>query len=431
LPAPEKLVEELRREALRLQRESPAPSVSIALFRGDELLWSEALGLADVESEEQATPETQYAIASITKTFVAASVFMLRDEGKLRLDDSIGSHLEEAEREGVTIRRLLAHSSGLQREVPGDVWQTLEFPDREQLLGSLADAEQVLDPGERWHYSNLAFALLGELVARLSGIPAERFIEERLLGPLGLGRTTWGPGENAATGYFVEPFADVARPEPVVDKKAVSPAGALWSTTGDLARWGAYLMEQEEMHALQVMADPETWTLGWGLGLMLHRRGERLFAGHDGGAIGHASHLSYARKEKVGIALLTNTGNPLPDFDPLALTVQAAEAMPADDEPWRPGEPPPSELESVLGSWWGEGTEWIFEWRSGRLQARRPGQKELVATTFEREAEDRYRTAAGREHGELLLIHRDADRTPAKLSWATYSFTRAPTQFGR
>jgi len=301
-----------------------------------------------VESGRKATPDTQYAIASITKTFVAASVLMLRDEGKLSLDDQLGRHLDEAEREGVTVRRLLAHLSGMQREVPGDVWDTLEFPDREQLLGSLADAEQVLQPGERWHYSNLAFALLGELVARLSGTPAERFVEERLLQPLGLERTTWGPGENAATGYFVEPFADVAHPEPVVDKKAVSPAGALWSTTGDLARWGAHLMEQEEMHVLQVMADPEAWTLGWGLGLMLHRRGERLFAGHDGGAIGHASFLSYARKGRVGIAMLTNTGTPLLSVDPIALNVKAAEALLAEEEPWRPGDPPPTELELSL-----------------------------------------------------------------------------------
>jgi hypothetical protein len=179
------------------------------------------------------------------------------------------------------------------------------------------------------------------------------------------------------------------------------------------------------------MADPETWTLGWGLGLMLHRRGERLFAGHDGGAIGHASHLSYARNEKVGIAMLTNASNPLPDFDPVALTAKAAEAMPAEDEPWRPGEPPPAELEGVLGSWWGEGTEWIFELRSGRLEARRPGQKAPVSTTFEREAEDRYRTVSGREHGELLLVHRDDEGTPTKLSWATYAFRRTPEQFGR
>jgi CubicO group peptidase (beta-lactamase class C family) len=430
LRAPESLTADLRRKALHLQRESPAPSVSIALFRGADLLWSDAIGLADVEGGREATTDTQYAIASITKTFVAASIFALRDEEKLGLDDPIGRHLAQAaESEEVTIRRLLAHSSGIQREVPGNVWETLEFPDREQLLGSLDEAEQVLRPGDRWHYSNLAYALLGELIGQLSGTDAKDFIRERFLEPLGLTRTTWGPGENAATGYFVDPFADVAHAEPVVEKKAVSPAGALWSTTGDLARWGAHLMEQEEMHAVQVMTDPG-WTLAWGLGLMLHRRGERLFAGHDGGTVGHASHLSYARREKAGVAVLTNTGNPLTEFDFVALADTAANALPAEEEPWRPGQSPPAELEGVLGPWWGEGVEWVFEWRDGRLAVRRPGTRPPVPTTFEREKDDRYRTVSGREQGELLLIHRDADRIPSKLSWATYAFTRRPRAFG-
>jgi CubicO group peptidase (beta-lactamase class C family) len=310
LSAPEALVRELHGELARLQRESPAPSVAGALFRGEDLLWSEAIGLADVERGREATPDTQYAIASITKTFVAAAIMLLREEGRLSLDDPLGRHVEEAEREGVTIRRLLAHASGIQREVPGNAWETLEMPDREQLLGTLAEAEQVLDPGAQWHYSNLAYALVGEVIQRISGVPVERFVQERLLEPLGLERTTWGPGENAATGYFVDRFADVAHPEPVVDKRALAAAGALWSTVGDLARWGAYLMEREEMHAVQVMADPERWLLAWGLGLILYRRGERLFAGHDGGTVGHCSHLSYSRKEKVGVAVLTNTSNP-------------------------------------------------------------------------------------------------------------------------
>jgi len=109
-----------------------------------------------------------------------------------------------------TIRRALAHSTGVQREPPGEVWETLEMPDRETLLGSLDEAEQVLEPGRMWHYSNLVYALLGEVIGRVSGVPAEQFVEERILRPLGLGRTTWGPGENAATGYFVARFADVA-----------------------------------------------------------------------------------------------------------------------------------------------------------------------------------------------------------------------------
>jgi CubicO group peptidase (beta-lactamase class C family) len=427
LSVPESLRADLGRDLLRLQRESPAPSANAALFRDGEVLWGEAIGLADVEGGREATPDTQYAIASITKTFIAAAIMLLRDEGALSLDDSLGSHLEEADREGVTLRRMLAHLSGMQREAPGEVWETLQMPDREELLAGLPEAEQVLQPGAHWHYSNLAYALLGEVIHRVSGIPAEQFVEERLLRPQGLERTTWGPGANAATGYYVDRFADLAHPEPVVEKRALSPAGALWSTTRDLASWAAYLMEQEEMHALQVLADPDEWRLGWGLGLILYRRGDHIFAGHDGGAVGHASHLSYSRRERVGIVVLTNTENPSPEFDPVALTEKAAEALPADEEPWRPGEPVPEELEGVLGSWWGEGLEWRFEWREGKLRAIRPGRP--IRAIFEREGDDVYRTASGRERGELLRIVRDEAGEPSKLYWATYAFTRQPKAF--
>ena len=431
MSAPESLVGELRRELIRFQRESPAPSATAALFQGDELLWAESVGLADVERSREATPDTQYAIASITKTFVARAIFILRDEGKLRLDDPLGAHVPEAEREGVTIRRALAHSSGIQRETLGDVWETMEFPDRETLLAGLGEVEQVLEPGKQWHYSNLVYALLGEVIERASGSPATEFIGERILRPLGLERTTWGPAENAATGYFVERFADVAVAEPVPEKKAVAPAGGLFSTVGDLAKWGAFLLGQEEMHAVQVMADQERWLLAWGLGLMLHRRGERIFAGHDGGAVGHSSFLTYSRREHVGTVLLTNTENPSMSFDPVALTEKAAEAMPVEDEPWRPGAPVPPELEGVLGIWWGEGIDWWFEWRKGSLEARRPGRKVATRTLFEREGEDVYRTVSGREQGELLEIVRDESGRPVKLYWATYPFTRTAAPLGR
>src|SRR5207247_7419286 len=95
------------------------------------------------------------------------------------------------------------------------------------------------------------------------------------------------------------------------------------------------------------------------------------------------------------------------------------------------GEPVPADLEGLLGTWWGEGVEWRFEWRSGRLEALLPGRRAPVPTTFEREAEDRYRTVSGREHGELLRIVRDAASRPVKLYWATYPFTRTAAPLGR
>jgi CubicO group peptidase (beta-lactamase class C family) len=84
--------------------------------------------------------------------------------------------------------------------MPGYVWETLDFPDRAGLVSGLVDAQQVLPPGARWHYSNLAFALLGEVVVRRSGLEYEDYVSERLLSPLGLSRTTFdqaSPAPNA------------------------------------------------------------------------------------------------------------------------------------------------------------------------------------------------------------------------------------------
>src|SRR5262245_7612751 len=97
------------------------PSVVAALVRDGEVVWSDAVGLADLETERAAPPETQYRIGSITKTFTAAAVFQLRDEGLLDLDDPVGKHVEELAVTTPAVRALLSHASGLQREQPGDM----------------------------------------------------------------------------------------------------------------------------------------------------------------------------------------------------------------------------------------------------------------------------------------------------------------------
>ena len=199
MPQPEPPVAELSRLVREAQAGERIPSVSAAAIGNGELVWQEA------------TTDTQYRVGSITKTFTAAAIMQLRDAGELELDDRLEQHIQEAHHGSPTLRRLLAHVSGLQREVPGYVWETLEFPDRDGLISGLADAEQVLPAGARWHYSNLAFALLGEVVARRSGLEYEQYIHERLLDPLGLERTTFEQLQPSANGYLVEPYSDRVR----------------------------------------------------------------------------------------------------------------------------------------------------------------------------------------------------------------------------
>jgi CubicO group peptidase (beta-lactamase class C family) len=417
------------------------PSLSAAVFRGGELAWSEAIGLSEVEQRVEATTDTQYAVASITKTFTAAAVLQLRDAGRLDLEDPLSRHLPEAAHGTPTLRRLLSHASGLQREPPGEVWETLRFPDEEELLAGLADAEQVLPPSTAWHYSNLAYALLGHVVSRVSGTPLQDYVRERLLAPLGLARTTWGPGEGAALPYFVEPYSDGVQREPVLELGGKGGESGLYSTVGDLARWGSFLADPDEsvlapasvaeMHDLQIMAEPD-WTLGWGLGIELWRRGERVYGGHTGGFPGFLSIVLYSRRDKIGAVLLTNSGTwPKLSATGLDLAEAALDELAPEREPWRPEEVVPAEILPLLGRWWSEGDETIFSWRKGKLEARpAAAPPERESSVFEQEGEDRFRVVSGRERGEVLRVVRDVQGEVVRLYWATYPFTRAPEIFG-
>jgi CubicO group peptidase (beta-lactamase class C family) len=438
--APESLVRDLRHRVLWVQKKQRLPSVSAAVSRNGELLWSEAVGVADEDAGAAATPDTQYRVGSITKTFTAVAIMQLRDAGELGLDERLGDHVPEAAHPGPTIRRMLSHHSGLQREPAGELWETMQPPTVNDLLGRLVEAEQVLEPGRHFHYSNLAFALLGEVVARRSGRPYVEHVQERILDPLGLSRTTWAPSGARAKGYFVEPYSDSLKPErDDLDLVAAASAGQLWSTTADLCCWGAFLADPvpevlapatvEEMHSVHVMLD-DRWQEAWGLGLGLTRVGERILAGHSGGMPGHLSGFTYSRKDGISAAALTNAGA---DMQALAvrLAVAAIEALPTEPEPWRPAGPPPSEVAGILGRWWSEGEESVFSFRNGRLQARRTHDRpEEEPSVFEPDGPDRYRVVSGRERGELLRAVRDDAGEVVKLYWATYPFHREPFSFG-
>src|ERR671935_4197 len=441
-PAPEPPVAELTRLVRAAQAEARIPSISAAAIGNGELVWQEALGFADVDGEVEATPDTQYRIGSITKTFTAAAILQLRDAGELDLDDTLADHIPDAEHGRLTLRRMLAHMSGLQREPPGRVWETLAFPDREQLVATLGEAEQVLASGKSWHYSNLAFALLGEIVARRSGLEYEEYVRERLLEPLGLTRTSFEQKPPTATGYLVEPYSDRAQAERDVSKSAVAAAGSLWSTTGDLRRWGLFLLDGaegvlaketlEEMRRFQSMADADTWKLGWGLGVMLLREGDRIFVGHGGAMPGFRAGLAVSPKERSGAVVLANTSAGFKTEELLRkVATKVADAYPAEPQPWHPSAEVPTDLEPLLGRWWSEGQELVIHYRDGRLEARdASAPASAPPAIFEPDGTDRFRGVSGPEEGELLEIIRDGNGDVVKLYWATYPLTRQPQAFG-
>jgi CubicO group peptidase (beta-lactamase class C family) len=277
MSTPESLGAELDRILATAQSEQRMPSASACVFRDGEVIWERVLGVADVASGRAATSDDVYRIGSITKTFTAVLVMQLVTAGRIELDAPMRTYLPEAP-VGPTIRMALSHMTGVQREPPGEIWESMEPPSREELIAGLEDAELVLRPGEQWHYSNLVFALLGEIVMRATGEPYADVLQRRILDPLGLTRTSLRPDGPKASPYYVDPYSEIARDEPDPEvTESTGAAGWLWSTAADLARWGAFLADGDDevlpkavldrMARPQAMVDEERWTMGWGLGL--------------------------------------------------------------------------------------------------------------------------------------------------------------------
>jgi CubicO group peptidase (beta-lactamase class C family) len=433
----------LRRILIERQSKHRVPGMVGAVVRHGTIVWADGIGVADVSQPgEPPGADSRFAIASITKTFTAAVVMALRDEGRLSLDDSIDEHISESKHSAVTIRQMLSHTAGMQREPVGDIWDSLESPDRDQLVSGWNEAERVLRPHDRWHYSNLCYAMLGELVARIDGRDWAESVQARILDPLEMRSTTVGLAGPHVQGYYVPPFHDVPVAEPEPDWKAMNPAGSLASTASDLARWAAFLADPvadvldpatvEEMCQPQTMADTRQWSLAWGLGLEIVRRGDRVYVGHEGGNPGHITGMFVDRESKTGgIALMNSTTGPAPADVAVDLAEHVLEHDPAEPEIWTPGAEVPDEFAGILGRWFSEGTAFSFTVEKGRLQAVAEGAPaRRRPSVFVKVADDVYRTESEREVGELLRITRDEHGTVTRMHWATYVMTREPLAFG-
>lgn len=434
-----KLTARLEAAAVAAQRAWRATGLSAGVVRDGELVWSTHVGSARVDPPTPATDDTQTMIGSITKTFTAVLVMQMRDEGRLSLDDTLGTWLPDTQHATLTVRQMLSHSSGLQREPMGHLWETLETPDAAELVAGLEQAERVLPGHFAFHYSNLAFALLGQVVEQLDGRPWEQALRARVLGPLGMTHTGLVPSSDHAVGYQVDPFAGTLRQEPLLDTGATAPMGGLWSTVNDMARYAAFLCAPDpavlraetldEMCRPLVVIDPDGWTRGYGLGLELLRSGERIFVGHRGAMPGFLSAVRVRRPEHTGVfAVATTTAGALPAQLATQLLEMVLDDRPSRVQPWVPEEPRP-DLDELLGSWWSEGEELILEVRRGDLWMRVPGGTALDETRFTRESETVFRAAEGRERGERLELVRADSGELLKLYFATYAVTRSPTAF--
>ena len=309
------------------------PGVSVTILFPDGTVWLGVSGLADVAEGTPVTPSTSFAIASVSKTFTAALVMALVEEGLLGLDDQVREHLPDLRiSPKITVRQLLDHTSGLRDYFfhPAIDRVLLAHPDRRW------DAAEALKyvgkpyfkPGAGWHYSNTNYLVLGELAEAIGGAPLAEQIRARFLEPLGLDHTWYQPSEPAATyaakGYrFASGKADAKAIDlsdgtPIVPFTSVvtaaGAAGGLASSSTDLARWaralyaGGVLETESVQEMLDDIARTEPYepSVPYGLGVQLvDIDGERSL-GHSGRLLGFRSAVRWLPDQDIAIAVLTN-----------------------------------------------------------------------------------------------------------------------------
>lgn len=413
------------------------PSLVVGVVRDGQLVH---LATAGVTPEPG--PDLQYRIGSISKTMTAVLLMQLRDEGLLGLDDPLERHLPGSPVGSPTLRQLLGHAGGIQREPEGDWWERHEGGDLTALLAELTAEKLTYPPHRVYHYSNLAYGLLGAVAEQLTGQSWWKLIQDRLLTPLGMDRTTYQATEPYARGYVVHPWLETLHEEPRTDTGAMAPAGQLWSTPVDLAKWAAFLADPApavltpttltEMCAPVVISDLESWRSGHGLGLELYRNGDRVYVGHGGSMPGYVATLAVHRSSRTGVVGFANSyGMRSGSLGALGerLLTTVLDAEPALVRPWRPAPATPAtEVAELVGRWWWMGREYEVTWDAGAQQLvftllRPPA---AVPWRFARTADGRWRGCSGMNDGETITIHRDASGVPVALDIATFVFSRDP-----
>jgi CubicO group peptidase (beta-lactamase class C family) len=225
----------------------------LLVIRNGHIVWHRAVGWSDRERGTALERNSIYRIRSMTKPFTGAAILMLMEEGRLDLDDLVSSYLPSFDNErsrDITIREALTHGSGFeQSDFPPGYW---ESPDLRSAVELIGERGPPYPPGETFRYSDHNSAILGAIVAQVTGAPVEDFIQRRILDPLGLRDThayfapdsSWAARTNAT--YGTPSNGRLVRYwDPTMNQQTpwFRASGGLYSTVYDYARWLAVWMD--------------------------------------------------------------------------------------------------------------------------------------------------------------------------------------------
>lgn len=274
----------------------PYVGTQVAIRVAGQLVFNRAYGVADLTTGVPLTVDHLFRIASHSKTFTAVACMQLVEQGRLRLDDTVGDTINELAGSpvaGVTIRELLSHGSGMIRDGSDSTWWQLErpFPNRDQIVALVGGEGRVMSRNDRFKYSNIGYSVLGMVVEQVSGASFGDYVQREIVDRLGL--TNTGPefdprrADDYAAGHSSRATGLPRRIIDHIDTGAESAATGFYSTAADTtAYFQAHLDgdqrlvtddSKRQMRQVQWQIE-ETW--GYGLGLSITMVGDQIGRAH-------------------------------------------------------------------------------------------------------------------------------------------------------
>lgn len=318
VPRPE-LVARLDSIVHRYLADSQATGGTVVVARGGDLLYARGFGERDRERHLPATPETVYPIGSVTKTFTAAAVMQLVEEGRVALDDPVTTYLPQFPRwSAVTVRHLLSHTSGIPLTSPA--WRALwdrELPPADYVR-VLADT-LVSAPGAQFRYANTGYMVLGLVIEAVTGRPYGDVLAERVFRPLGMRSARMCATRDPDTLYARGYGRLVGAVAPTTEGSIVPlfSAGALCMSAPDLLRWARALVEGRVVSPAGFARMARSDTAGgapteYGFGLAPGRLGAHATVWHNGAVAGAQAQMLTLPEDSLYVVILTNVkGHPV------------------------------------------------------------------------------------------------------------------------
>ena len=324
------------------------PGAALGIVKDGELVYAKGFGVKELGGNDPVTPDTNFLVSSVTKTFTAVAMMQLVEQGLVDLDAPVTEYLPyftlaEPESQQMTIRQLLSHTAGMPDVRDFDA--EAQAPDKptdeghlEAYLRSYSDASLLYPPGEGWSYSTLGMDVLGDVIAKVSGMSYEQYLEENILDPLGMENSTIRLA-NVDRDRMVTPHRRGAGSPTVMEYISTSqvqaPGNGLFTNVNDIARFAIANLNKGAMDEFELlpasayatMWTPQTEMTGWAewLGPRFNFYGLGWWVGEDGGyqAIGgygadngFCAHMELLPEQGLAVISFVN----YMDFDDMVLS---------------------------------------------------------------------------------------------------------------